>query len=90
MGRVSGQTRHPPFSFRGGRQTCGESARRIGLADLIRRFAREMARSAGFEPTTPAFGGQYSNQLSYERVTEVFRERDSVGRPVPLEQRGHI
>ena len=27
---------------------------------------RKMAHSAGFEPTTPAFGGQYSIQLSYE------------------------
>ncbi len=27
-----------------------------------------MARSAGVEPTTSAFGGQHSIQLSYERI----------------------
>ena len=28
-------------------------------------YALKMAHQAGFEPTTPAFGGQYSIQLSY-------------------------
>jgi hypothetical protein len=29
---------------------------------------KRMVRPAGFEPTTPAFGGQYSIQLSYGRM----------------------
>ena len=38
-----------------------------------------MAHSAGFEPTTPAFGGQYSIQLSYEC---------SAGDIIPMSTRG--
>ena len=31
----------------------------------LRYKGKKMVHQAGFEPTTPAFGGQYSIQLSY-------------------------
>ena len=38
-----------------------------------------MVRQAGFEPTTPAFGGQYSIHLSYWRIASN-RETNVLGR----------
>ena len=47
-----------------------------------RKNQMELARSAGFEPTTPAFGGQYSIQLSYEREEDGYRsQKDRAGIP---------
>ena len=31
---------------------------------------RKLARPTGFEPVSPAFGGQYSSQLSYGRIAK--------------------
>ncbi len=47
-----------------------------GFADCRRQLeTRQMAHQAGFEPTTPAFGGQYSIQLSYWCVCRGWRGR---------------
>jgi len=46
-----------------------------------------VARPAGFEPTTPGFGGQYSIQLSYGRAE---RERIIAGCAAGLHARGVV
>ncbi len=44
--------------------------KRIPAEKLCPNYLKRLARPTGFEPVTPAFGGQYSIQLSYGRTIE--------------------
>ena len=68
-----------------GRATCLKGKPSCWLHHA-RSHAVELVRPAGFEPTTPAFGGQYSIQLSYGR-DDLFCAARSTLRLVPSKRR---
>jgi len=59
-------------------QTSRPETQKPPAGGLRRRFP--VVRPTGFEPVTPAFGGQYSIQLSYGRGAGILSER----RPAPI------
>ena len=68
---LAGAVVSPPMRRGDGQTTrTGTRVLRDLLSDGMTRCCLEIevVRPAGFEPTTPAFGGQYSIQLSYGRI----------------------